>query len=437
VQLTIVDVFGQVMNLTTAAKTSAGALQVIPSTDLSPAAGDTANAGKVYLPPRALAPGRVDARWLSAKHNDAVTGVTSDFVEVNDHPATSPVCGWIIPNHLDVSLAFYGADGSPIGSFGLAHGASVYSTRAGNTANPRPDPALDIGPPGAPLENVNVHLAQLMWFIHDRSAGFLTDLMATIERSDQFINPVSFAQDVALPVLVGRPLAIVRTVQSISTAGGVLPASQASNSAADALSQAVTGKWYDYGERQAHTCAGLDQVKIPVRIGDLTDIDDGLVAFLPQADGPSPYSIVYSAAAPASGANGVVRPLPDTVELTLNGPPLTFMALVDPRAPVHVSTGVLPTAAMQIPPDQYLRATQQLAVTFSTRPVLGSPAGPRIPLPAMTGFTWSWVTPGQAPAPVAPAPSPDVPIYGYSPQRVLEGWLDLIPNPASPDGGLT
>src|ERR1019366_963194 len=184
-------------------------------------------------------------------------------------------------------------------------------------------PALDIGPPGAPLENVNVHLAQLMWFIHDRSAGFLTDLMATIERSDQFINPVSFAQDVALPVLVGRPLAIVRTVQSISTAGGVLPASQASNSAADALSQAVTGKWYDYGERQAHTCAGLDQVKIPVRIGDLTDIDDGLVAFLPQADGPSPYSIVYSAAAPASGANGVVRPLPDTVELTLNGPPRT------------------------------------------------------------------------------------------------------------------
>jgi len=237
VQLTIVDVFGQVMNLTTAAKTSAGALQVIPSTDLSPAAGDTANAGKVYLPPRALAPGRVDARWLSATHNDAVTGVTSDFVEVNDHPATSPICGWIIPNHLDVSLAFYGADGSPIGSFGLAHGASVYSTRAGHTASPRPDLALDIGPPGAPLENVNVHLAQLMWFIHDRSAGFLTDLMATIERSDQFINPVSFAQDVALPVLVGRPLAIVRTVQSISTADGVLPASQANNSAADALSQ--------------------------------------------------------------------------------------------------------------------------------------------------------------------------------------------------------
>jgi hypothetical protein len=432
-QLTIVDVFGQVMNLTTAATTSAGALQVIPSTDLSPATGDTANAGKVYLPPRALAPSRADALWLSATHNDAVPAVANDFVEVNDHPATSPVCGWIIPNHLDVSLAFYGADGSPVGSFGIEHGANVYRTGAGNTANPQDNLALDIGPSDAPL--VNTHLAQLMWFIQDRPAAFLTDLMAAIERSDQFINPASFAQDVALSVLVGRPLAITRMVQSISTAGGVLPASQANTSAADALSQAVANKWYDYADRQAHTCAGLDQVKIPVRLGDLTDIDDGLVAFLPQADGPTPYSVVYSAAAPENGTNGVVQPLPDTVELTLNGPPQTFMAIVDPRAPVHVTTGVLPTAAMQIPPDQYLRATQQLAVTFTTRPVLGSPLGPRIPLPAIAGFGWSWVAPGQAPAQLAPPPSPDIPIYGYSPQRVLEGWLDLIPNPASPDGG--
>jgi hypothetical protein len=281
---------------------------------------------------------------------------------------------------------------------------------------------------------VNSHVAQLMWFVHGRTAGFLTDLTATIESSDKFINPVNFAQDVSLSVLVGRPLAIVRMVQSISTAGGVLPASQASNSAADALSQAVTNRWYDYAERQAHTCAGIDQVRIPVRLGDLTDIDDGLVAFLPQGDGAAPYSIVYSAAGPENGANGVVRPRPDTVELTLNGPPLTFMAIVDPRAPVHVTTGVLPTATMQIPPDQYVRAMQQLAVAFTTRPVLSGRSGLRIPLPAITGFGWSWVAPGEAPSPLAPQSSPDVPAYGYSPQRLIEGWLDLIRNPAPPGG---
>jgi len=432
VKLSIVDVFGQIMNLTTAAATSAGALQVTPSASLSPVAGDTANLGKVYLPPRVVAPARVDAYWLSATHNDAFPDITSDFVEVNAHPATSPVCGWIVPNHLDLSLAFYDADGSPIGSFGLEHGASVYRTRAGNTANPQDSLAADIGAVGHPL--VNAHVARLMRFISGRSAGFLTDLMATIEASSTFINPASFAQDVSLSVLVGRPLAIVRTVQSISTAGAVLPASQANNTSADALSQAVTNRWFDYAVRQAHTCAGLDQVRIPVRLGELTDIDDGLVAFLPEADGPQPYQTVYSAAAPDNHANGVVRPGPDTVELTLNGPPLTFTALVDPRAPVHVTTGVLPTATMQIPPDQYLRAMQQLAVTFVTRPVLSGQPGLRLPLPAETGFSWSWVAPGEAPAPLAPQSTPDIPAYGYSPQRLLEGWLDLIPNPAPPDG---
>jgi hypothetical protein len=429
-RLTIVDVFGQVMNLTTTAKTSAGALQVITSTGLSPAPGDAANAEKVYLPPRALAPCRVDAHWLSAAHNDEVAGITGDFVEVNDHPATSPVCGWIMPNHLDVSLAFYDADGSPIGSFGLERGAQKYRTRAGNTANPRDEVEPDIA-------RVNTHVAQLMRFISTRPDGFLADLMAAIEQSDQFINPVSFAQDAALSVLVGRPLAIVRMVSSISSAGGVLPASQADNSAADALSLAVGRKWYDYRDRQGNTGAGLGQVRIPVRLGDLTDIDDGLVAFLPEAATAARYSILYSAVAPKAGAHGVVRPGPATVELTLNGPPLTFTALVDPRAPVHVTTGVLPTADMQIPPDQYLRAMQQLAITFTTRPVLRDQVGLRLPLPAITGFAWSWIEAGQPPSPLAAQPASDVPSYGYSPQRLREGWLDLIPNPVPPDGGST
>jgi len=427
--LTVIDVFGQVMSLTTPGWTRTGdPLQIVAAAGLSPAAGDTANAGKAYLPPRVLAPARADAHWLSATHNQAVPGVTTDFVEVNDHPATSPVCGWIMPNHLDVALAFYDADGSPVGTFGLEHGASKYRTRAGNTANPGDGLDQD-------LATVNGHLAQLMRFIGQQPAAFLTDLMATIEQSDQFINPAGYAQDVALSVLVGRPLAIARMVQSISTAGGVLPASQANTSSGSALSQTVTNKWYDYGQRQAATSAGLSQVLIPVRLGDLTDIDDGLVAFLPEADGQAPYSVVYSAAAPGNGANGVVQPRPDTVQVTLNGPPRVFTAIVDPRAPVHVTTGVLPTATMQIPPDQYLRAAQQLAVTFTARPVLRGQPGLRVPLPALAGFGWSWVAPGTAPAPLGPPPAPDVPAYGYSPQRLLEGWLDLIPNPTSPNEG--
>ncbi|HEX4832097.1 MAG TPA: hypothetical protein VH478_13520 [Trebonia sp.] len=435
-RLTLVDAFGQVMELTTAADgpgAAAGTLPLTPAADLAPAAGDAANAGRAYLPPRVLAPARVSAQWLSARHDPAVAGFSADFAEAGDHPATSPVCGWIVPNHLDVSLAFYDAGGSPVGSFGLEHGASTYRTRAGNLANPGDDLDADLGPVAAP--RVNPHVARLMRFVARQPAGFLAALMAAIEGSDQFINPASATQDASLAVLVGRPLAIVRTAQSLATAGGVLPASQASTTKADALSAAVAGKWYDYGDRSARTTAGLGQVSIPVRLGELTDVDDGLVAFLPEEAGDAPYSVVYAAAGPAAGASGVLRPGPDTVELTLNGPARTFTMIVDPRAPVHVTTGILPTVSMQVPPDQYLRAMRELSVAFTTRPVLAGQPGLRLPLPAQAGFTWSWVAAGDAPAPLAPPPAPDVPSYGYSPQQLLEGWLDLIPDSPQPSDG--
>ena len=108
-------------------------------------------------------------------------------------------------------------------------------------------------------------------------------------------------------------------------------------------------------------------------------------------------------------------------------------AIVDPRAPVHATTGLLPTAALRIPADQYVRAMQRLAVTFTTRPVLRDTLELRLPLPAEPGFSWAWVAAGQPPAPLQIAASPDTPIYGYGPQRLLEGWLDLIP--VAPENG--
>jgi hypothetical protein len=428
--LRIVDAFGQLMDLQTATRTSSGALKITPSTPMSPVAGDEANAEKAYLRPRTLAPCRVDAHWLSATHNDEVPEVTDDFVEMNDHPATSPVCGWIVPNHLEVSLAFYNADGAPIGSFGDEHDANVYRTRAGNTSNPTNDLDKDLDQPG-----INAHIARLMRFVHRKDVGFLRDLMSSIERAADFISPAGAAQDVALSTLIGQPLAVARTVQGITSKGGVLPVSQANATASDALAEAVKNGWTEYAERQAHTSAGLGAVRFPVRLGDLMHIDDGLVAFLPESTDGDPYSVVYSPAAPREGSHGVRRPDPTTVQVTLDAASLMVTMIVDPRAPVHVTTGVLPTASLRIPPDQYLRAMQQLAVTFTTRPVLRDQLDMRLPLPVEVGFSWGWIAPGAAPQPLDLTSSPDVPIYGHGPQRLLEGWLDLIPNAPTQEGG--
>ena len=63
--------------------------------------------------------------------------------------------------------------------------------------------------------------------------------------------------------------------------------------------------------------------------------------------------------------------------------------------------------------------------------MLRDQSGLRVPLPAEAGFTWSWVSSGTAPTPLSLASAPDVPTYGYSPQQLLEGWLDLIPTPTA------
>jgi hypothetical protein len=102
--LEIVDVWGQRMTLNTEAPNPDGSLQIIVAQSLKPAVGDTANEGKIFFPPRLLTPTRLMFAWLSANHNKRVPGIISDFVEMNSHPATTPIFGWVMPNHLDNSL---------------------------------------------------------------------------------------------------------------------------------------------------------------------------------------------------------------------------------------------------------------------------------------------------------------------------------------------
>jgi hypothetical protein len=425
----IVDVFGQRMQVSTQNVLSDGSMQALPAMTLAPAAGDTVNKDMIYLPPRLLVPSRLWFRWLSATHNTDVSGITTDFVEMNTHPATSPVCGWVVPNHLDASLFFYDADGNAIGSFGLEHGVATYRTRAAHFANPTDSLEQDIGPQDEPT--VNPQLANFMWWINGGGAGQLTDLMVTIQDSDMFINPDNYAQNASLAVLIGRPLALTRSVVTMETPGGLLPLSQADVVKTDPFPSDVNADRFDYTARQATSSANLGGVNFPVRMGDLANIDDGLVGYLIEAAGAQPYTTFYSAAAPAEGDNHVTQPAADTLMTTPNAPAEVLTMLVDPRAPVHATTGVLPVATLEIPPDQYTTGLNNLAVTFFTTPILNEKSGLVVPLPAESGFAWNWITPGASAAePLAANAANGNAVWSYTPQTVLEGWLDLVPAPA-------
>lgn len=429
----VVDAFGQRMDLRTTGTQADGALEVITAFSLTPPAADKANQGKIYLPPRILTPTRLWFQWLSATYNTDVPGITSDFEEMSRHPATSPVCGWILPNHLDNNLFFYDAQGTPIGSFGIEHMATdptlVYRTRAGNLKNPVNSLALDIGEPGTPL--VNPNLANYMWYLNNQNAGYLQDLMNAILNSSSFINPDNYAQNAALSVLIGRPLVLMRAVVGLETAGNLLPLSQADNNSACAFPQDVNNQRVNYTERMAYSSANLQNVNFPLRMGDLANFDDGMVGYLIEGTGANPYlgAPFYAPAASGAMQNGVRQPTETTLQLTLNAAPIKLTMLVDPLGAVHATTAVLPVNEMRIPPDQYSTALHNLAVNFATRPMLKMAQTFMVPLPAERGYAWSWITPGATTTmPLAANTANETPVYGYSPQTLQEGWLELTPD---------
>jgi hypothetical protein len=433
VSIEIVDVFGQRMDLKTATRSPQGGLSCITSYAMTPNASDQQNQGRIYLAPRILAPARVWFKWLSATHNNDIAGVGNDFVETNAHPATAPICGWVMPNHLDNDLFFYDASGAAIGTFGIEHNQNVYRTRAGNISNSGTSEqqlTADIGQRGIPT--VNAHVANFMWYLFDQDAAFLEDMMTAIQNSANFISPGNYAQDNSLAVLIGQPLAITRTVLGLETLGNLLPLNQADNNASSPFPQDVNNGRYSYPDRMPHSSANLGNVAFPVRLGDLVNLDDGLVGFITETSSSNPYSgqSLYMPAADSAWTNGVALPADTTVQLSLNQPPLSITMLVDPRAAVHATTGVLAVSELSIPSDQYSDIMNSLAVNFITRPMLQMAQGMNVPLPAENGYAWSWITPGAADVTALKANAVnETPVYGYSPQTLQEGWLQLSPLP--------
>jgi hypothetical protein len=180
-----------------------------------------------------------------------------------------------------------------------------------------------------------------------------------------------------------------------------------------------------------YSSANLSKVNFPLRLGDLANLDDGLIGFLIEGDGSNPYTgtSFYAPAAEASMNHGVIPPTPTTLALTLNAPVISLTMIIDPRAPVHATTGILPVGELAVPADQYSGILAQLKVNFITRPILEMANGLVIPLPEESGYNWSWIAPGKTGSPLKASAANEYPIYGYTPQSIQEGWVQLNPEP--------
>ncbi len=374
-----------------------------------------------YLPPRLAQPSRLLFRWLNAN--------SSELSEMNSHPATSPICGWLMPNHLDGSFFLYNSQGKALGN--------LYPN-GDNTAIEWQSAPGDDDNINKPIEEVlryeNPQLKELGITLKKGSIKFFKDFYKAVDTIHNSINPLNPLMDQNIAVLIGRPVAIAQVSLRLEVKG----------------SPAINQSWlcFDDEGNYIETDNGYLGVQFPVLMGDVQKLDDGLIGYFKQSQDSTGYDLntFYTKGASADTASGVVVPNNKNILLTatpkINKLTTTeiekytekLLMLIDPRAKVHATMGIMPVKSIQIPPDQYVDTLSMLEMTFLTSPVLKGYGGISLPLPQEGGYQWSWMEEAKNPTGQlrwTVTPGVDA-VYGngisqYTPQLITEGWLRLNP----------
>jgi len=392
-QIRLIDAFGQYRDIDLTTANILRPLDLQPQNrsldgKFPPVNIPSVDQDKVFcLPPRIVQSSRLNFDWLSA---------SNDTVEVNTHPASSPVCGWVLPNHLDDSLLIYDQAGRHLGAL---------QSYADNNEKVDWMPARV-----AAFEQIeNPHLKAFVAAFLSETAINFNAFRSAIDRVLLTIEPAEYRQHNAQAVLFGRPLALAQASLELELKG--LPAKDWSELAfTNQINQFQDGEPMPELPDQA-----FPKVQFPVRLGDLSLLNDGLVGYFRYDGQQKAYSI--------KGSAFQAEDQTESLLLSPSGGSVRLLMLLDPRASIHATTGILPIASIEIPPDQYKDAMENLEFSFLVNPVLSPKDQLRLPLPAETAGKWSFL--GGDTKTITPQSS-NTPATFYAELPVFyEGWLNI------------
>jgi hypothetical protein len=419
-RLRLVDAFGRAVDLLGSGPTA----PVDPARLLrSSAVAVPDRADLVALQPRFTAPARLTLRWQDAA--DGSGGADADGNGAN------PVCGFLLPDHLDGALEFFDAAGESLGQLREAVAGLVWEDAPGR-------PSLVGQTPGRAIPNpclARLGDGLLAWGLVDAAGGgqepVLSSLLRTIDSTLWSVDPFGHVGEEHHSLLVGHPIVVMRAwvLLEVEDPDGLAPP--------DALPA------------------------VPLRLGALAHWQDGLLGyfagddfgtlhcidpaaarwarelgpnrgFLQQATAVGGYAAGFADDVRADDpAASVEHPYIDTGGVTWVRPgqelPLTL--LVVPHGQVHASSGVLPRKEIGMRREWVAAALARLAPSFRFGPVLIDPATIRMPVPSELNGTWSWDHRADA------ATWSEQPVTNATPEALLpdtpavaqEGWLQLHP----------
>lgn len=400
---------------------------------------DTTIHNAAQLPPRLTQPTRLLFRWLSAS--------TNELDEMTSHPASSPVCGWILPDHLDIGMFIYNQKGDLLGTLLLSDDQSKVIWQAApvhgdQVQNPNQSWEEVLG-------NENQYLYEVVKQLKS-SATFFKAMWQSIDQTLPHIAPHDQSLDDHLAVLVGKPLALVQAALRLETQG-----SPSLNQSSMVLQQS---------NLERHD-ADFSKVKFPVIVGDASQMNDGLVGYFRQNSDRTAYALDTFYCQFAAGTDGVQQPANNSLQLqpspqlnpnlgklatdysqvSPDSPTLAYehnethklLMLVNPTAKVHVMSSFLPTQALGIPASQIKPALEKMQMMFLTTPMLRPHGLFELPVPAQEpDYTWSWLSQKHDGGTTVWQDDYNLEqldlsqaVTAYTPQSIVEGWLHLEPEP--------
>ena len=338
--------------------------------------------GSLYLPPRLVQPARLNLRWRMLPQAQ---------LESLGYQSRTPVCGWLLYNYFDETLVIYDTAGHYLGAIN-----SDGEWQSENGINyPDTDNIDD--------STLRKFVDKLRSFHHDHrsssSSGknYLPQLKRAIRRGQESIEPEIDNADQSL--LRSQPMAVVCATLDLQLKG--LPQTNKSW-------RALKHDMMSSGSQRA--CRRFTAVKFPVKIGEYRNLDDGLICYwtqnakgelsrtgyFPQSDTQDienlmdavnfkPLEHDYIDAIKDKGVANLHHSLED--------PPLDLVMLIDPEAPVHATTGILPKKFLRLEAAMYQNALKNIEISCFAAPLL-TPRTPghqyALPLPA---GAWQWEQP--------------------------------------------
>lgn len=354
----------------------------------------------IRFAPRFAQPSQLNFDWVPTE-NPAGT-----------YPVNSPVCGWVIPNHLDKNLLFYDGSGTPLGALQKILRLSAYGGTGGTHEVGEkaffwvPMPGNDHGPKIIENDHLKKFVRLLTEMDADTGNAFWNMLDRALNRTD----PGEPENDPVFSILLGRPLALVRASLKLELEG--LPSC---HQGIDKINKKDTG--------------GIEEIKFPLLLGEAEKDRDGLIGFLKDDCDGTFY--------PSAGADGTSYQGKIEYGHILKIDciiPLELTLLMDPRAKVHARTGILPRRPVELPNSIRSAAKAASEAFFQVAPLVSSGAAVQMPKPSDSFGKWSWawhprVTEWAKEDEIAPAMNQGG--FSIKPQELSEGWLKLKINPVA------